>query len=155
MAAISTRPASHLLALIDDILDIAKVEAGRLDLQPSSFDLAELLDECARMMRPMVDGRGLALRVTGSAAGLSLTADRRRTKQMIVNLLSNAIKFTHTGGRVELAAHRMADGAIAITVADTGIGMSEDQIAVALEPFGRVESAASRTRPAPALACRS
>jgi two-component system cell cycle sensor histidine kinase PleC len=133
---------SHLLALIDDILDIAKVEAGRLDLQPSSFDLSELLDECARMMRPMVDGRGLSLRVTGNAAGLSLTADRRRTKQMIINLLSNAIKFTHPGGRVELAAHRMADGAIAITVADTGIGMSEDQIAVALEPFGRVESAA-------------
>ena len=132
---------SHLLALIDDILDIAKVEAGKLDLQPSSFDVAELLDECARMMRPMVDGRGLALRVNGSAAGLSLTADRRRTKQMIINLLSNAIKFTHAGGRVELAAQRMADGAIAITVADTGIGMSDDQIAVALEPFGRVESA--------------
>ena len=133
---------THLLALIDDILDIAKVEAGKLDLQPSSFDLAELLDECARMMRPMVDGRGLALRVTDSAAGLSLTADRRRTKQMIINLLSNAIKFTQAGGRVELAAHRMADGAIAITVADTGIGMSDDQIAVALEPFGRVESSA-------------
>jgi len=79
--------------------------------------------------------------VTGNAVGLSLTADRRRTKQMIINLLSNAIKFTHAGGRVELAAHRMADGATAITVADTGIGMSEDQIAVALEPFGRVESA--------------
>jgi two-component system cell cycle sensor histidine kinase PleC len=133
---------THLLALIDDVLDIAKVEAGRLDLQPSSFDLAELLDECARMMRPMADGRGLALRVTGSAAGLTLTADRRRTKQMIVNLLSNAIKFTHTGGLVEVAARRMADGVIAITVADTGIGMSDDQIAVALEPFGRVESAA-------------
>jgi two-component system, cell cycle sensor histidine kinase PleC len=132
---------THLLALIDDILDIAKVEAGKMDLQPSSFDLTELLDECARMMRPMVDGRGLALRVNGSAAGLSLTADRRRTKQMIINLLSNAIKFTHAGGRVELAAQRMADGAIAITVADTGIGMSDDQIAVALEPFGRVESA--------------
>ena len=133
---------THLLALIDDILDIAKVEAGKMDLQPSSFDLTELLDECARMMRPMVDGRGLALRVNGSAAGLSLTADRRRTKQMIINLLSNAIKFTQAGGRVELAAHRMADGAIAITVADTGIGMSDDQIAVALEPFGRVESSA-------------
>jgi signal transduction histidine kinase len=88
---------THLLALIDDILDIAKVEAGKMDLQPSSFDLTELLDECARMMRPMVDGRGLALRVNGSAAGLSLTADRRRT-QMIINLPSNAIKFTMPAG---------------------------------------------------------
>jgi PAS domain S-box-containing protein len=133
---------THLLALIDDILDIAKVEAGKLDLQTSSFDLSELLDECARMMRPMVDGRGLALHLTGNAAGLALTADRRRTKQMILNLLSNAIKFTHPGGRVELTAHRMADGAIAISVADTGIGMNDDQIAVALEPFGRVENPA-------------
>ena len=133
---------THLLALIDDILDIAKVEAGKLELQHSSFDLVELLDECARMMRPMVDGRGLALHVTGAAAGLSLTADRRRVKQMIVNLLSNAIKFTHAGGRVELSAQRMKDRSIAVTVADTGIGMSDDQIAVALEPFGRVENSA-------------
>ncbi|HKP22216.1 MAG TPA: PAS domain-containing sensor histidine kinase [Dongiaceae bacterium] len=132
---------THLLALIDDVLDLAKVEAGKLDLKPSSFDLAELLDECARMMRPMVEGRSVALRVTGSAAGLTLTADRRRAKQMIINLLSNAIKFTQTGGLVEMAGQRMADGAIAITVADTGIGMSEEQIAVALEPFGRVEGA--------------
>jgi PAS domain S-box-containing protein len=134
---------THLLALIDDILDLAKVEAGKLELQPSGFDLSELLDECARMMRPMVDGRGLALHVTGSAAGLTLTADRRRTKQMILNLLSNAIKFTHPGGRVELTAHKMPDDATAITVADTGIGMTDDQIAVALEPFGRVEGSAA------------
>ena len=133
---------THLLALIDDILDIAKVEAGKLELQHSSFNLVELLDECARMMRPMVDGRGLALHVTGAAAGLSLTADRRRVKQMIVNLLSNAIKFTPAGGRVELSAQRMKDRSIAVTIADTGIGMSDDQIAVALEPFGRVENSA-------------
>jgi two-component system cell cycle sensor histidine kinase PleC len=130
---------THLLALIDDILDLAKVEAGKLELQPTSFDLIELLDECARMMRPMVDGRGLALQVIGTAPALTLTADRRRTKQMIVNLLSNAIKFTQPGGKVELAAQLMPDGAMGITVADTGIGMTQDQIAVALEPFGRVE----------------
>ena len=133
---------THLLALIDDILDIAKVEAGKLELQQTSFDLVELLDECARMMRPMVDGRGLALHVTGNAAGVTLNADRRRVKQMIVNLLSNAIKFTHAGGRVELSAQRMKDRSIAVTIADTGIGMSDDQIAVALEPFGRVENSA-------------
>ncbi|HET6159049.1 MAG TPA: HAMP domain-containing sensor histidine kinase [Dongiaceae bacterium] len=130
---------THLLALIDDILDLAKVEAGKLELQPSVFDLGELLDECTRMMRPMVDRRGLALHVAGAEAGLVLTADRRRTKQMIVNLLSNAIKFTHPGGKVELAAHRMPDQAIGIAIADTGIGMSKDQVALALEPFGRVE----------------
>lgn len=61
---------------------------------------------------------------------------------MIVNLLSNAIKFTHPGGRVELSAQRMKDGSVAVAIADTGIGMSDDQVAVALEPFGRVENAA-------------
>ena len=135
---------THLVDLIDDILDLAKVEAGKLELQPTRFDLTELLDECARMMRPMVDGRGLALQVIATQPDLTLTADRRRTKQMIVNLLSNAIKFTQPGGKVELAARRGADGSIGITVADTGIGMSRDQIAVALEPFGRVEGSATR-----------
>src|SRR5689334_10338196 len=134
---------THLVALIDDILDLAKVEAGKLELQPTRFDLTELLDECARMMRPMVDGRGLALQVVATAPNLMLTTDRRRTKQMVVNLLSNAIKFTQPGGKVELAARLMADGSIGIIVADTGIGMSRDQIAVALEPFGRVEGSAT------------
>ncbi|WP_162916705.1 PAS domain-containing sensor histidine kinase [Dongia deserti] len=134
---------THLLALIDDILDLAKVEAGKLELKRTPFDLVELLDECARMMRPMIDGRGLKLQVYGTAASLMLTADRRRTKQMVINLLSNAIKFTHPGGKVEMAVQRTPDQAIAVTVSDTGIGMSQAEIAVALEPFGRVGNAAA------------
>jgi len=134
---------THLLALMDDILDLAKVEAGKLELQHARFDLVELLDESARMMRPMVDGRGLKLQVYGTASNLVLTADRRRTKQMIVNLLSNAIKFTHPGGKVELTAQLMPDQAIAVTISDTGIGMTEEQLAVALQPFGRIANPAA------------
>ena len=134
---------THLLALMEDMLDLAKVEAGKLELQRTRFDLVELLDESARMMRPMVDGRGLKLQVYGTASTLMLTADRRRTKQMIVNLLSNAIKFTHPGGKVELAAQLMPDQSIAVTISDTGIGMTEEQIAVALEPFGRIANPAA------------
>jgi PAS domain S-box-containing protein len=133
---------THLLALIDDILDLAKVEAGKLVLKPARFDLGELFDECARMMRPMVERRGLALAVLPTEPGLTLTADRLRTKQMIVNLLSNALKFTPAGGRVELSAQRMRDGGTAITVSDSGVGMTEDQVTLALEPFGRVEGSA-------------
>jgi PAS domain S-box-containing protein len=133
---------THLLALIDDILDLAKVEAGKLVLKPARFDLGELFDECARMMWPMVERRGLALAVLPTEPGLTLTADRLRTKQMIVNLLSNALKFTPTGGRVELSAQRMRDGGTAITVSDSGVGMTEDQVTLALEPFGRVEGSA-------------
>ncbi|MEZ5833792.1 MAG: PAS domain-containing sensor histidine kinase [Dongiaceae bacterium] len=134
---------THLLALIDDILDLAKVEAGKLELQLSRFDLNALLDECARMMRPMVERRGLALHVSGMAPDPHLTADRRRAKQMILNLLSNAIKFTPGGGRVELTARRLDDQRIAVAISDTGVGMTESQIKLALQPFGRVPGSAA------------
>jgi PAS domain S-box-containing protein len=126
----------HLLALINDILDLAKVEAGKLALQPKPFDLAELLRECARMVQPMADRARLKFGIVAPSA-IILTADRLRAKQMIINLLSNAIKFTPGGGKVELSAHAQADGAIAITIADTGTGMTKHEIAVSLEPFGR------------------
>jgi two-component system cell cycle sensor histidine kinase PleC len=95
------------------------------------------------MMRPMAERGGLGFQVIVTAPGLALTADRRRAKQMILNLLSNAIKFSQPGCRVELSAHRTPDKATVIAVADTGIGMSEDQVALALEAFGRVEGSAA------------
>ena len=130
---------NHLLALIDDILDLAKVEAGKLDLQPASFAVAELLDESARMMRSLAERRDVILQTTLPPPDLLLSADRRRAKQMVVNLLSNALKFTPGGGKVTLAAQRRADGGIAISITDTGIGMDPDQILLALEPFGRIQ----------------
>ncbi len=129
---------THLLALIDDILDLAKVEAGKLELQPARFDLVELLEECAQMMRPQADRRGLAFQLSVRQPDLALTGDRRRVKQMVVNLLSNAIKFTQPGGRIDLEAYRGPDGGIVVLVADSGVGMTPEQILLALEPFGRV-----------------
>lgn len=130
----------HLLALIDDILDLAKIEAGKLRLQPKPLELGELLDECARMVQPLAERARLILSVAVPAP-ITLTADRLRTKQMAINLLSNAIKFTPAGGKVELSSRRQADGAVMIAVADTGVGMTKDEIAVALEPFGRTGAA--------------
>ncbi len=129
---------THLLALIDDILDLAKVEAGKLELQPARFDLVELLEECAQMMRPQAEARSLDFQVSLLQSELALNADRRRVKQMVVNLLSNAIKFTQPGGRIDLEAYRADDGGIAVLVADSGVGMTPEQILLALEPFGRV-----------------
>jgi two-component system cell cycle sensor histidine kinase PleC len=129
---------THLLALIDDILDLAKVEAGKLELQPLAFDLAELLEECAQMMRPQAERRGLSLHLTLHASQFVITADRRRVKQMVVNLLSNAIKFTQSGGRVDLEAMRAPEGGLAVLISDSGVGMTPDQILLALQPFGRV-----------------
>ncbi len=130
----------HLLALIDDILDLAKVEAGKLKLQPKPFELGELLGECARMVRPMAERARLMFRIAAPSE-ITLTADRLRAKQMIVNLLSNAIKFTPAGGKVELAADRQADGTVVVTVTDTGFGMTKDEITLALQPFGRTGAA--------------
>ncbi len=132
---------THLLALIDDILDLAKVEAGKLDLQSTTFVLAELLDECARMMRSLAERRDVIFQVTLPPTPQLLTADRRRVKQMVVNLLSNAMKFTAGGGKVVLDVQKLADGSVAISITDTGIGMDVDQVQVALEPFGRVRGA--------------
>jgi signal transduction histidine kinase len=131
---------SHLLALIDDILDLAKVESGKLKLNKTSFNLAELLSECAQMVRPLADRRELSLTMD-VPAGLPLTGDRLRAKQMVINLLSNAIKFTLPGGSIAIAARR-TDDAIELTIADTGAGMTPQEIALALEPFGRTDSAA-------------
>jgi signal transduction histidine kinase len=136
---------THLLALIDDILDLAKVESGKLTLKQDRFDLADLLAECARMMRPMAERGGLGFRVRASPV-ISITADRLRTKQMILNLASNAIKFTRSGGAVELAAEVASDGAACVVVSDTGVGMTEAEVAIALQPFGRVESSAVSDR---------
>jgi PAS domain S-box-containing protein len=131
---------THLLALIDDILDLAKVESGKLKLNKTAFNLAELLDECAQMVRPLADGRELSLTID-VPAGLPLTGDRLRTKQMVINLLSNAIKFTLPRGSIAIAARRI-DDAIELKIADTGLGMTPQEIALALEPFGRTDSAA-------------
>lgn len=131
---------THLLALIDDILDLAKVEAGKLELQPVTFDVGELFEECAQMMRPQADRRGLSFHIALPIPPVALTADRRRVKQMVVNLLSNAIKFTQAGGRIELKTLREPDGGFTILVADSGSGMTPDQILLALQPFGRVRN---------------
>ncbi len=133
---------THLLALIDDILDLAKVEAGKLELQSTTFMLAELLDECARMMRSLAERRGVIFQVMLPPPTLLLTADRRRVKQMVVNLLSNAMKFTGGGGKVILDVQKLTDGSVAISISDTGVGMDADQILLALEPFGRVQGGA-------------
>ncbi len=130
---------THLLELIDDILDLAKVESGKLKLSRNPFDLAELLHECAQMARPLADRRELSLTVD-VPTGLTLDADRLRTKQMVINLLSNAVKFTLPGGSIAIAA-RAAEEAIELTIADTGVGMTPEEIALALEPFGRTDSA--------------
>ncbi len=128
---------AHLLELINDILDLSKVEAGELQLSLEPIELKELINSSVQLMTPIAEKRGVQLVVDLGRSPLSLVADRRRLRQMVVNLVSNAIKFTLAGGTVMITAHQ-AQGNIAIDVADSGIGMNPEQIKVALQPFGQV-----------------
>jgi signal transduction histidine kinase len=133
----------HLLNLINDILDLAKVEAGRMELQPTTFALPGLLDNAMSMVRERATRQGLSLATeTDPSVGL-MEGDERKVKQILFNLLSNAVKFTPGGGRVTLAA-TADDGHVEISVRDTGVGISaEDQVRI-FEEFTQVGAGATQ-----------
>jgi signal transduction histidine kinase len=127
----------HLLSLINDILDLSKIEAGRMELELDDFHLPSAIDDALLLMRERAGRRGLALeRHVDDRLG-DVHADQRKVKQVLLNLLSNAVKFTPEGGRIEVRAAPV-DGTIEIAVTDTGIGIApEDQEAV-FEEFRQV-----------------
>jgi signal transduction histidine kinase len=133
----------HLLSLINDILDLSKIEAGRMELEPADFDLPSAIDNALILVRERAGRRGIALsREVSDQVGV-IQADERKVKQVLLNLLSNAIKFTPEGGRVHVRA-TLTDGMAEVSVADTGIGIApEDQEAV-FEEFRQVGSAAKK-----------
>jgi len=137
--------ADHLLSLVDDLLDLARIESGRLKLEFESVALGPLIAECVRLLRPAAAGYNVAL--TADIAALApVVADARALRQVLINLISNALKFTGAGGEVRVAAAAEPSGAIAVTVADTGVGMSEGEMQLALEPFGQVEGEHQKNR---------
>ncbi|MBF0355181.1 MAG: CHASE domain-containing protein [Alphaproteobacteria bacterium] len=137
--------ARHLLDIINDILDISRLEAGSLDLFETVFDLASTARACLRLLeaRAAKNNCSLVLDLPGQALP-AVCADERRMKQILLNLLSNAVKFTPEGGEVRLSLRLDTDGAMRLTVADTGIGMTEDDIKKALTPFMQVDSGMNR-----------
>jgi signal transduction histidine kinase len=134
----------HLLALISDILDISKIEAGRLELHDERTSLAELVTRSLRLIAPRAEESGLTVTERLPPDLRDVTADEIRLKQALLNLLSNAVKFTPKGGHVEVSARETEDGAIEIAVADDGIGMRPEEVPVALEPFRQLDSRLSR-----------
>ncbi|MCR9074171.1 MAG: ATP-binding protein [Alphaproteobacteria bacterium] len=135
---------THLLALINDLLDVSRIEAGRLELEESAFSVNELIGECARMLRVRADDKDVDLTVEEAETAFCLNADRRAVKQILVNLASNAIKFTPAGGSVRLSYAIDDRGRVKIAVADTGIGIPEDRHEVVFRPFEQLENAHSR-----------
>lgn len=128
---------THLLSLINDVLDMAKIEAQKFELVRAPVSLEHLTDGALMLVRPQARAKGLDL-VLDLDAGMTLNADERALRQVLVNLLSNAVKFTNGGGTVRLFAKRRADGGLNLGVEDTGAGMDADGITTALEPFGQI-----------------
>ena len=134
----------HLLALINDILDLSKAAAGKFELACEEIAPTDVVTECLSLTRGKAHEGGLRL-TSDMAPGLpNLMVDRLRFKQALLNLCSNAIKFTPPGGSVHVGAHQAEDDSFVLTVRDSGIGMSPEQIPVALEPFRQVASPFAR-----------
>jgi Amt family ammonium transporter len=128
----------HLLALINDILDLSKIEANKFELYEEEVDIVEIIAACDRMLRGRAEQHGVTLDVRVEAGLPRLRADARALRQMILNLMSNAVKFTPESGNVALGAGLEPDGRIALTVSDTGIGISKENLPRALQPFTQI-----------------
>jgi signal transduction histidine kinase len=127
----------HLLSLINEILDLSKVEAGRMELEVATFDLPLAIDNARTFVRERATKHGINLDVTVDERLGDFVGDERKIKQILLNLLSNAVKFTPEGGRIGINA-RQADGSVEISVSDTGIGISPEDQAKIFEEFRQV-----------------
>ncbi len=134
----------HLLEIINDILDLAKIDAGTATIEEECVDVPEIVQASMRMIEQRAADAGIAVIVRIGEDIPQLWADRRLLRQILVNLLSNAVKFTPAGGQVTVVAALEADNVLALTVADTGIGIAREDIPKAMSLFGQVDGSLSR-----------
>jgi signal transduction histidine kinase len=133
----------HLLSLINDILDLSKIEAGRMELEPTTFHLPSAIENALTLVRERAQRHGITLgRTVDERLGM-IDADERKVKQVLLNLLSNALKFTPEGGRIDVRA-AARDDAVEISVTDTGVGIAPEDQATVFEEFRQVGSAAKK-----------
>jgi signal transduction histidine kinase len=133
----------HLLSLINDILNLSKIEAGRMELEPTEFNLPDAIENTLTLVRERAHRHGIALgRMVDERLG-TICADERKVKQVLLNLLSNALKFTPEGGRIDVAAS-VTDNAIEISVSDTGVGIAAEDQAAVFEEFRQVGAASKK-----------
>ncbi len=139
------RSGTHLLDLVTEILDLAKIQTGRLEIHPAPVAARDIVESCALLVRERIAATGLRLIVDPAADLPRITVDAARLKQVLLSLLSNAMKFTPAGGTVGLVGRVTAAGGVAFTVSDTGSGMTDAEIALALEVFGQVDGGLERS----------
>jgi signal transduction histidine kinase len=131
---------THLLSLINDILDLSKIEAGRMELEVSAFDLPAAIDNALTLVRERAGRRSISLQTAIDPHLGQLRADERKLKQILLNLLSNAIKFTPEGGRIDVTAAPVG-GFVQVAVSDTGIGIAAEDLDAVFEEFRQVGDA--------------
>ncbi len=134
-----------LLSIINDVLDMSKIEAGKLELARETVPVQPLIKEAVRMVSERARSRHLALVATVPEEEISVWGDERAIKQIMLNLLSNAVKFSHEGGRIDIRAWLDDAGDLVVEVEDYGIGMAANEIDRALEPFGQAKPAVTKT----------
>jgi signal transduction histidine kinase len=139
------RSQQHLLRLINDVLDLARIEAGHVEYVISDVACAAIVDEIRPLIEPQLTAKGLSLQ-TSLRSDLVVRADREKVQRIVLNLLSNAVKFTPTGGRITVDAEARADvpDRLLLSVSDTGIGIPADQLNTIFEPFVQVDVSRSR-----------
>ncbi|MCW5752955.1 MAG: GAF domain-containing protein [Alphaproteobacteria bacterium] len=135
----------HLLSVINDILDVARVESGRHDLAPEAASLRDIVESCLRIVRGRASEKQLRLGLACPDALPAIHVDVRAIKQVLLNLLSNAIKFTPSGGRIEVSCEASPDGESVIRVRDTGIGIPEEHLEAIFTPFFQVDAGLPRS----------
>jgi len=136
---------AHVMSLVNDLLDLSKIEAGKLELDFHEVDANRIISECVALMQPQANRERVIMRMSLAANLPHVSADERSLRQIILNLLSNAVKFNEPGGQVIVATASSGAGHAIIRIRDTGIGMSEEDIETALEPFRQVATARHTT----------
>ena len=131
----------YLLELINEILDLARIESGKLSMSPEPMSLAEVLADCLAMIEPQARARGIRVAWAGPADDMHVRADRTRVKQVLVNLLSNAIKYNRENGLVEVSCETQPGGRVRVNVRDTGPGLSAEHLGQLFQPFNRLGQA--------------
>lgn len=132
--------AEHLLALINDILDVSKIQAGKLDVSLESVDVSDAINNCQLIIDAKAKEKDITLSFEVATNLPKIHADPLRVKQILINILSNAVKFTTDQGKVDCRAVDMGDGYVCISIQDTGQGMSDSELDTALRPFGQVNA---------------